>query len=222
MKKNSLIILICLVVLSSCVTTEYWKMKVEIPRRTELDIETFNSIIITPFLVDKEFEDFDLSQEISSFFEGMFKRKTKTTVTTKAVPLENEAQFESPDFWKNQGQGQENESKNTLFLTGTAQYSTETRKALLKRAKKRYEDPFPAEARLEQRKFFNFNMTLFLIDANSGETVFKKEYKETESYNNPNQTSFYAFFDLIQQIQEKLLRSILGLEQVQERYLVIK
>ena len=218
MKKNSLVLLICLVVLSSCVTTEYWKMKIEIPRKTELDIESFDSVIITPFLVDKEFEEFDLSKEISNFFEGMLKRKTKTTVTTKDLLLENEAQFESPDFWKKL----EPESENTLFLTGTAFYSSETRKALLKRAKKRYEDPFPAEARLEQRKFYNFNMTLFLIDAKSGEVVFKKEYKETKSYNNPNQTSYYAFFDLLQQIQEKLLRSILGLEQVQERYLVIK
>lgn len=218
MKKNSLVLLICLVVLSSCVTTEYWKMKIEIPRRTELDIEAFDSVIITPFLVDKEFEEFDLRKEISVFFEGMLKRKTKNTVTTRDVPLENVAQFESLDFWKKQ----EPDSKNTLFLSGTAQYTEETRKALLKRAKKRYEDPFPAEARLEQRKFYNFNMTLFLIDAKSGEVVFKKEYKETKSYNNPNQTSYYAFFDLLQQIQEKLLRSILGLEQVQERYLVIK
>jgi len=218
MKKNSLVILLCLVVLSSCVTTEYWKMKIEIPRRTELDIESFDSIIITPFLVDEEFEDFDLSKEIIDFFEGMLKRKTKNNVTTRVVPLENEAQFESSDFWKNQ----EPDNENTLFLTGTAQYSQETRKALLKKAKKRYEDPFPAEARLEARHFFNFNMTLFLIDAKSGEPVFKREYKETINYNNPNQTSYYAFFDLIQQIQEKLLRSVLGLEQVQERYLVIK
>lgn len=218
MKKNSLVLLLCLVVLSSCVTTEYWKMKIEIPRRTELDIEAFDSIIITPFLVDKEFEEFDLNKEIIAFFEAMLKRKTKNSITTRVVPLENEAQFESPDFWKNQ----ESDGKNTLFLTGTAQYSSETRKALLKKAKKRYEDPFPAEARLEARHFFNFNMTIFLIDAKSGEPVFKREYKETINYNNPNQTSYYAFFDLIQQIQEKLLRSVLGLAQVQERYLVIK
>ncbi len=218
MKKNSLIVLICLVVLSSCVTTEYWKMKIEIPRRTELDIEAFDTVIITPFLVENEVEEFDLSKEIGVYFEGMIKRKTKNTAMTRDIPLENEALFESSDFWKNQ----ERESENTLFLTGTAQYTAETRKALLKRAKKRYEDPFPTEARLEQRRFYTFNMTLFLIDAKSGETVYKRDFKETQNYDNPNQTSYFAFFDLIQQIQEKLLRSVLGLEQVQERYLVIK
>lgn len=216
--KNSLIILISLVVLSSCVTTEYWKMKVEIPRRTEIDIESFDSVIITPFLVDKEFEDFDLSKEIGVFFEGMLNRKTKNTITTRDVSIENEDQFDAKDFWKKL----DPESENALFLTGTAQYSSETRKALLKKAKKRYEDPFPTESRLEERNFFNFNLTLFLIDAKSGETVFKREYKETKTYNNANQTPYYAFFDLIQQVQTKLLRSILGLEQIQERYLVIR
>lgn len=218
MKKNSLTVLICLVVLSSCVTTEYWKMKIDIPRRTELDLEAFDSIIITPFLVEKEVEDFDLIKEIGDYFESMLNRKTEVAVTTRDIPVKNEAQFESSDFWKNQ----ESDGESTLFLTGSAQYTSETRKALLKRAKKRYEDPFPTEAKLEQRKFYTLNMNLFLIDAQSGKPVYKREFKETKGYENPNQTSYFAFFDLIQKIQEKLLRSVLGLKQVQERYLVIK
>ena len=218
MKKNSLIILICLVVLSSCMTSEYWKIKIEIPRRTVLDIEAFDSVIITPFLVEKEVEDFDLKKEIGDSFEGTFKRKTEVVVTTRDLPVENEAQFESSVFWKKQDRDRE----NTLFLTGSAQYTSETRKALLKRAKRRYEDPFPTEAKLEQRKFYTLNINLFLIDAQSGKAVYKREFKETKSYDNPNQTPYFAFFDLIRQIQEKLLRSVLGLKQVQERYLVIK
>jgi len=218
MIKNSLIILICLVVLTSCVTTEYWKMKIEIPRRTELDIDAFDTVIIIPFLVENEVEDFDLSKEIGVYFEEMLNRKTKNRVTKRDLQLENDTLFESSDFWKTQ----DRESENTLFLTGTAQYTAETRKALLKRAKKRYEDPFPTEATLEQRRFYTFNMTLFLIDAKSGEPVYKRDFKETQNYDNPNQTSYFAFFDLIQQIQEKFLRSVLGLSQVQERYLVIK
>lgn len=222
MKKISFTALICLVVLTSCVTTEYWKMKIEIPRRTEFDITAFDSIIITPFLVEEKEEggEIDLSKELSSSFMGMLTRKTKNKVTTRDLPIENTALFESSDFWKNQEK--ESDSQSTLFLTGSARYTSETRKALLKRAKKRYEDPFPTETNLEQRKFYNLDMTLFLIDAKSGEAVYQREFKETKSYDNPNQTSYFAYFDLFQQIQEKLLRAVLGLEQVQERYLVIK
>lgn len=218
MKKNSLTILICLVVLSSCMTNESWKLKIDIPRQTELDIEAFDSVIITPFLVEEDVEGFDLRKELGDYFMGTFTRKTTVDVLTRDILVENEAQFESSDFWKSQ----ESNGEKTLFLTGSVQYTSETRKALLKRAKKRYEDPFSEETRLKQRKFYTLNVNLFLIDAKSGKAVYKREYKETKSYENPNQTSYFAFFDLIQQIQEKLLRSILGLEQVQERYLVIK
>ena len=218
MKKNSLILIICLLALSSCTTTEYWKMKIEIPRRIEFDIAAFDSIVIAPFLVEKEAGEFNLSKEISDSFVGMFKRKTECSVTSRDIPVEKEAQFESSDFWKNQ----ERDSSKTLYLTGSAQYTSETRKALLKRSKKRYEDPFPAEPRLEQQKFYTLNLSLFLIEAQSGEVVYKREFKETKSYDNPNQTTYFALFDLIQQIQEKLLRSVLGLKQAQERYLVIR
>ena len=47
MKKNSLIILLSLLVLSSCVTNEYWKLRVEIPRKTPFNLEAYDEIIIT-------------------------------------------------------------------------------------------------------------------------------------------------------------------------------
>lgn len=218
MKKNKYLILICILALTSCASTEYWKLKVEIPRRTEVDLEAFDSILITPFLVEEKVEDFDLSKELGDYFEGMLNRKTTNTITTIPLAVDDEALFESSDFWKNQ----ESAGKESLFLTGSAQYSFETRKALIKRAKKRYEDPFPTEARLEQRKFYTLNLNLFLIDAQTGEAVYKREFKETKGYENPNQTPYFAFFDLIQLVQEKLLRAVLGLEQVQERYLIMK
>ena len=107
-------------------------------------------------------------------------------------------------------------------MTGSAEYTEETRKALLKKAKKRYEDPFPSQSRLEERKFFTLNVNLFLIDAQSGDALYKREFKETKAYDNPNQTAYFAFFDLVQQVKEKLLRTVLGAEQLQERYLITR
>ncbi|MGD2294437.1 MAG: hypothetical protein PVF22_01200 [Candidatus Aminicenantes bacterium] len=218
MKKSSLIILVCLFVLSSCVTNDYWKLKIEVPRKTQLDLNAFDEVIITPFLVKGETEDIDLNKEIVEYFVAELKRKTQNPISTRDVAVDKEDSFESKDFWQNIG----SVSEGTLFLTGSAEYSEETRKALIKRSKKRYEDPFPTPAKLEQRKFFTLNLDLYLIDAQTGEAVFKREFKETKAYSNPNQTAYFAFFDLILQVKEKLLRSILGTEQVQERYLIIK
>lgn len=218
MRKNSLIIIICLFILSSCVTNDYWKLTIEIPRQAPFDLNAFSEVIVTSFLVKDEAKGFDLSKEIVEYFVGELKRKAKGTVSTRDAVVEKEDQFEAADYWKTLGSN----SEGTLFLTGSAQYSEETRKALIKTAKKRYEDPFPTPSRLEQRKFFTLNLDLYLIDAQTGTPLYKREFKETKAYTNPNQTAYFAFFDLIMLVKEKLFRAVLGTEQIQERYLIIK
>ena len=218
MKKNSLLIILSLLVLSSCVTNEYWKLRVEIPRKTPFNLEAYDEIIVTPFLVKEASADFDLNKEIVEFFVGEMKRKTENNVSTQEIDLDAEDNFSSSTFWK----GLQAEPAGKLYMTGSAEYTEETRKALLKKAKKRYEDPFPSQSRLEERKFFTLKVNLFLIDAQSGEALYKREFNETKAYDNPNQTAYFAFFDLIQQVKEKLLRTVLGAEQVQERYLITR
>jgi hypothetical protein len=218
MKKNSILIILCLFVLSSCVTNEYWKLRVEIPRKTPFSLQAFDEIIVTPFLVKEENADFDLNKELVEYFVGELKRKTENAVLTQDIGLDAEEKFTSSTFWKNL----QEESTGKLYMTGSAEYTQETRKALLKKAKKRYEDPFPSQSRLEERKFFSLNLNLYLIDAQTGEPLYTREFKETKAYDNPNQTAYFAFFDLVQQVKEKLLRTVLGAEQIQERYLITR
>ena len=218
MKKNSLIFVLCLFVLSSCVTNEYWKLRIEIPRKTPFDLNAFDEIIVCPFLVKTVAEDFDLNKEIVDYFVSELKRKTESPISIQDVGVDEEEQFKSTEHWKNLG----GDSEGKLFFTGSAEYTEETRKALIKKAKKRYEDPFPTPARLEQRKFFTLNLDLYLIDAQTGKSLYQREFKETKAYDNPNQTAYFAFFDLISQVKEKLLRTVLGSDQIQERYLILR
>lgn len=218
MKKSSIIILLSLFVLSSCVTNEYWKLRVEIPRKTVFDLTAYEKISVTPFLIKSQAGDFDLNKELVEYFTTELKRKTESTISTQEIGVDEEDLFSSAEFW----QGQSGESEGKLFLTGSAEYTEETRKALLKKAKKRYEDPFPTESRLEERKFYTLNLALYLIDAQTGKPLYEREFKETKAYQNPNQTAYFAFFDLILQVRDKLLRAVLGTEQIQERYLITR
>jgi len=218
MKKNKLFLVLVLLVLSACVTNDYWKLKIEIPRKIEVDLEQYDNIVITPFLVTEEAEGFDLNKEIVKYFVAELTRKAKTTISTMDTGVAENDLFESSDYWKSL----EPDSEGKLFITGSAQYSTEIRKALIKKEKKRYEDPFPNPAKLEQRKFYTLNLDLYLIDAKTGTPVYQREFKETKAYTNPNQTGYYAFFDLILQVKDKLFRSVLGEKRLEERYLIIR
>lgn len=218
MKKNKWIFLSLLLILPACVTTEYWKLKIEIPRKTEVDLQKYNTVTVAPFLVKEEAAELDLNKEIVEYLVTELKRKADNTILSSSVGVEKEEQFESPEYWQNL----DPDSVGNLYITGTAQYTEETRKALIKQAKRRFEDPFPDPAKLEQRKFYNLNLVLYLIDAKTGISVFKREFKESKSYTNPNQTGYNAFFDLILQVKEKLFRAVLGEGRLEERYLIIK
>jgi len=218
MKKNKLIYLGLILALSACTTTDYWKLRIEIPRKVEVDLTGFNNIIVGPFLIKEKSGEIDLNKEIVEYFVGELERKVDKTILVTEIPLAKEEQLSSPDFWKSL----DSDSEGTLYITGSALYTQETRKALIKKGRKRYEDPFENPAVLEERKFYNLDLALSMIDGRTGAPVFEREFKETKSYTNPNQTSYNAFFDLILMVKEKLFRSILGEGRLEERYLIIK
>jgi hypothetical protein len=218
MKKIKWIVVLCLFVLSACVINDYWKLRIEIPRKSELDLKQYSQIIVTPFLVEEKTEDFDLNKEIVDYLVNEFKRKSVSTIQASGHAVDKKDLFTNADYWK----GLDSGSEGTLYITGSAEYSKEVRKALIKKGRKRYEDPFPDPAQLEQRKFYNLNLNLYFIEAKTGLPVYKREFKESKSYTNPNQTSYNAFFDLALQVKEKLFRTVFGESRLEERYLIIK
>ena len=219
MKKNKLALLAALFFLLSCSSSYHWKLKIEVPGKTALDLDQFKEIVITNFLIKKETEDINLSQEILDYFNFELGQNFKGKITSKKISFTNEEVFTNENFWKDILE----DSKNVLFLTGSAHYTEEIRKAILEEKRRgRFEEPFASGKKLAERKFYTLNFDLYFIDAKSGDTLYKRSFKETKSYKNPNQTAYFAFFDLIQNLKVKLVRNILGGKKIEERYLITK
>jgi hypothetical protein len=180
-------------------------------------LDPFDEIIITNFIVKKEPKEMDLNKDFSEYITTEFDRYLETKITPAVISFDQEEIFEDVNFWKNLSQ----DGEKAVYFTGAIQYSEETRKALLRKEKRKFEDPFEPEPMLTQIKFYNLQAQLYLIDAGSGEVLYKKDFKESRSYKNPNQTAQFALFDLIIALKDKLFRNILGAERYQERYLII-
>lgn len=202
----------------SCTSGLHWKLKIEMIGDVLIDLDKFNHIVITNFLIKKETKDIDLNREISDYFNLELGQKFKGEIIKKTLAIEDEEVFENDGFWK----GLIEDPSKTLFLTGSAHYTEEIRKAILETRRDRFEDPFPASKKLAERKFYTLNLDLYLIDAQSGEALYKRSFKETKGYHNPNQTASFAFFDLIQLVKVKLFRNIIGDKKIEERYLISK
>jgi hypothetical protein len=187
------------------------------PRQTSINLDDFEEIAIVPFLVQgEEAEEFDLDKELREYFSTEIDQKAKKKISSPSIVIKDEEVFQDKDFWKEALPNK----RGTLFFTGSLEYTEEIRKAIKSARKRQFEQPFPEESRIEERRFYSLSLRLYLIDAQSGEPVYERTFKESKAYKNPNQTAYFAFYDMLLNVRDKLFRQILGGEQIQERYLI--
>lgn len=216
MKKIKIALLLALLLSFSCASSDYWKLKIEVPERAVLNLDQFSEIVITNFLIKEERKDFDLNQELVDYFSFEIGQKFKGKISSKKISFEKEEPFKNEDFWKNLLP----DLKEAIFITGSAQYTEEIRKAILEKKRARFEEPFVSERALAERRFYTLNLNLYIIDAKTGKALYERDFKESKGYENPKQRAPFAFFDLIQRVKSKFLRNILGETRIQERYLI--
>lgn len=216
MKKIKGALLLALLFSFACNTDSYLKIKIETPTRTVFDLSQYKNLVITDFLIKQGTKDIDLNKEIIDYLSTEIGLNFKGNVSSEKVPLEKEEVFKTEEFWKNLSVN----LKEALFLSGSVQYTEEVRKAVLEQKKSRFEEPFSREKGLTERKFYTLNLELYLIDTVTGKILYTRKFKESNSYKNPKQTSYFAFFDLIQNVKGKLFNDVLGKGKIQERYLV--
>lgn len=214
--KNSGLLILILLLTQACAPDEYYRVRIRIPRRAEIQLAEFEGIVITDFLTKSEFEDFDLSKELKEYFAGELEVELNESVQRENIEVSDEESFEDQEFWKTLPI----EVQKSVIFSGTAEYSQETRKALISKDKDQFEDPFPSQERLATRKFYTLQMNIRIINSETGEVTYSQDFKESKSYTNPNQTAYFALFDLAYLVKEKLFREIMGGERFQQRYLL--
>ena len=216
MKKISLILIIACLSFFSCSSGEHWKLRMAVPGKAKVDLKSYDRIVMVDFLIKGKKIDFDINKELRDYLSFELEKKANINVSSKKISASKTSDFEQPDFWKDLSP----EMEKSLFLSGNIEYTVEVRKALTKKDKRRFEEPFPQESRLMQRRFYTLAIDLYLINAHTGEVVYKKAFKENKAYKNPNQTAFFAFFELIQGTRDKFFRDIKGDLRFQERYII--
>ncbi len=216
MKKIKIVLVLTILFSFSCASNEYWKLRIDVPRKIAFDLDQYNEVVITNFLIKEETKDFSLNQELVDYFSFAIGQNFKGKVSIKEITFEEEP-FKNEAFWKNLLP----DRKKAILFTGGAQYTEEIRKAILQKQKDRFEDPFVSKKRsLAERRFYTLNLDLYIFDAKTGKALYKRNFKESKGFENPKQTAPFAFFELIQRVKAKFFRNILGVASIQERYLI--
>ncbi len=215
-KKNRLFLLLGLLFFLSCSSGEHLNLRIELPRKPPIPLENYDSFIVTNFMIKGEAQDFDMNKELTDFFSAEFEQELEKKILSEEISFKNEDMFQNQKYWQDLFPDQ----KGSLLFTGKLEYTQEIRKAIKSLQKRQFETPFPEESRIDSRKFYSLDLQIYIIAAQTGEVLYERNFKESKTYKNPNQTAHFAFVDIIQSVRDKLFRQLLGEEQVQQRYLI--
>jgi hypothetical protein len=219
MKKNSRAILILLVLLAACRAGDtYRKIRVELPVYSPLRPEEFDQVIFSGFLIAQSPEGIDLNQELIEYLSTEFEKRLYFRVVVQPVALLSDDVFRKADFWKSLASG----SGRSLYVTGKAELTRETRKSILGRPRQDPDEPADQQDAIVERVLFALSLHLYLIRSDSGAIELEREFRETKAYPNIKQRADFAFYDLAQRIKSKLSRPLLSEERLQDRYLLVK
>jgi len=127
LKHSKAILLLCVLALCACSGGRHWKVRVEMPRAISFELERFQELIITDFYIKSERKDMDLNKEMVEYLSFEFGKNIAAPVSTKEIDLTSEDIFEDESFWRDLP----TELDETIILTGSVEYKSETRKALV-------------------------------------------------------------------------------------------
>jgi hypothetical protein len=191
-------------------------MRVEIPAPRPVPVDDYRKLLVADFWVETDVAGIDLNRELRDYWRAELSRAFGAEAVLIATPLAAEPDFADPSAWRRAGP----EDGEALLLAGAARLTQETRKALTEEALKDLDGPFALEKKIVERRVVTLELTLALLRAGTGDALYRRDFKETKSYDNVKQPAAFAFFELLQQAKQKFLRAVLGESRLQDRYLI--
>jgi hypothetical protein len=202
---------------AACSTLASVTTKIDIPAVPAVKLDGVEEIVLGDFLVDPPSKEFEIGASVVNYLRDEMKPEFKGRLTTVPLTWTDPAQVDVKDAWTRVLA----DPKGKVILTGRAQYSQDVRKALVAKDRRAIDDgPFAPEKPWSERKNFELKLDIYLIRAETGETLLKKDFLESVTVENRKQPAEFAFYDLLQRIRLKLFRLLFGTVRNQERYLL--
>lgn len=219
MRKNrgALVLAALTALAAACAVEPSVKTKVEIPGTAAVRWDAYKEIVLTNFWQEKEAKDFDLNKALIEYLRNEIAPQFKGKLSSATIAWDTAEMVNNKEAWKQVVP----QPQDRIILTGKAQFTQDLRKALLAKDRRAIDDgPFAPEKAWAERKAFTFKIEFYLINPESGEILFRKDFLEAQDYENSKEPAEFAFSDLMQRIKLKLFRLFFGSEKSQERYLL--
>ena len=202
---------------AACSAVSTVTAKIDIPAVPAVTLDGVGEIAIADFLVETPSKEFEIGPSVTQYFRDSMKPEFKGRLSIVPVSWTNASQADDKNAWSRLLA----DPKGKLILTGRVQYAQDVRKALVAKDRRSIDDgPFAPEKPWSERKNFELKLDIYLIRAESGEMLLKRDFTESIIVENRKQPAEFAFYGLLQRVRLKLFRLLFGTVRNQERYLL--
>jgi hypothetical protein len=186
---------------------------VEMPGLSPLPAGSFAAIVVTDFRSETPLPDFDAGLELQTFLAAELRRAFDGPVSLRARPTEAEV---PPSRWLDPA----SDRSRAIILTGTVRFGSQVRKAVPDKYLP-VDGPFNLAGRglIEQLRW-TLLVDVAVIAGASGETLFRRAYREDRDYIDLDKPAEFAFSDCAAGFRNRLFPVLLGTPTIEERVLL--
>jgi hypothetical protein len=194
------------VLFAGCSSSAGRSVNAERPVPSLPGIDRFQEIVVAGFAEVEAIPDLAYGRKLAEYLEAELQGSFKGKVSRRPMPLEPGAALLDRAVWKSAGSG----LASAVFLTGTADLTQDAQKAL-KPSDLPKDGPFQLESHgLVERTRFVLTVDVALVDAATGDTIWKTQIKETRTYPGIQETADFALGNLLAAVKRRLLPILFG------------
>lgn len=202
---------------AACRSLDPVLVRVDMPGLMPFPPGTITDIIVSDFRDEAPLPDFPIGPAFRTALEADLERAaTGKLRITGGSEFPTGARPDDPSAWRAAGAGR---APGTVFLAGSVRLAGEIRKALDRTVPA--DSPFDVPGRaLIAKRIWILEADVRLISASSGESLFRRTFREDREYAELDKPAEFAFHELSERIRDDLLRFFLGLPTTEPRTLL--
>lgn len=208
MKNKNILVISIILFFSFCKTSQYLTVNIPFDKKDDIDFKKYQNILYKDITIKFPLKSYNPQPEIKNFFLNDFSKALEKEVKY----LDNETDYYlTPDKFLQELK----DFPESLLLTGKLNVDIKTRSYVKEERNKE-----GIKKKFVKRQIWKMDVELLLVDANTSEIVFKKDFEEKIMDLDPKNPK-YNFDTPFFKITDQFLKSLLKKQKLGKRYLLL-
>lgn len=208
MKNKNILLILIILFFSFCKTSQYFTVRIPFEKKDDIDFKKYQKILYKDITIKFPLDSYNAQPEIKKFFLNDFSK----ALEKKVEYFDHETDYYlAPDKFLQELK----DFPESLLLTGKLNVDIKTRSYVKQERNKE-----GIQKKFVKRQIWKMDVELLLVDANTSEIVFKKNFEEKIMDLDPKNAK-YNFDTPFYKITDQFIKSLIKKQKLGKRYLLL-